>query len=168
VTIDSTFTIASSTISSSGPGSAQITGVSLSEFQINLSTEGIYFLTATATDGQGVVYTDTIAITALNLTDLDTLLQGKWNGMKAALSNSDISGALRFIASGSVDMYSQNFTIMNSILPQIGSDLTTIQFVRTVDNGAVYEMNLSQGGQFTSFYVLLVMDVDGIWKIRFF
>jgi len=65
-------------------------------------------------------------------------------------------------------MYSQNFTIMNSILPQIGSDLTTIQFVRTVDNGAVYEMNLSQGGQFTSFYVLLVMDVDGIWKIRFF
>jgi Glucodextranase, domain B/IPT/TIG domain/Carboxypeptidase regulatory-like domain/FG-GAP repeat/Fibronectin type III domain len=168
VTIDSTFAIASSTLSSSGPGTAVITGISQSEYQVNLTVEGTYYLTASVTDGQGGVYTDTIAITALNLTQLDALLQAKWNSMTAALLNNDVQSALRFFTSGSVELYSQNFTIMSSILPQIASDLGTIQFVRSVDNGAVYEMDLSQGGQVTSFYVLFVLDEDGIWKIKFF
>jgi hypothetical protein len=78
---------------------AQITGISLSQFQVNLRTEGIYFLTANVTDGQGLAYTDTIAITALNLTDLDTLLQWKWDvqrpGSGLALQHPPCSAAGR-------------------------------------------------------------------------
>jgi hypothetical protein len=133
-----------------------------------MNTEGLYVFTLYVTDTQGRTYQDSVAINVVSLTAIDTLLRSKWEGMKAALNDGDIEAAMNYIVSRSQEMYRQNFTIMNSILPQIASDLGTIQFVRTEDNGAVYEMTLSQGGQVSSFYVLFVIDVDGIWKIRFF
>jgi hypothetical protein len=168
VTIDSTFTIASSTLYASGPGSAQITGVSLSQFQVNLTTEGVYFFTATVMDGQGGVYTDTIAITALNLTELDALLQGKWNGMKTALNNMNISQALENILEGSQSQYQQVFELFGNNLPAVASSLPDLQLIKIIGDLAEYYVIQLEGGTQKAHFIYFVKDEDGLWKLASF
>jgi hypothetical protein len=161
VTIDSTFTIASSTLYASGPGSAQITGVSLSQFQVNLTTEGIYFFTANVMDGQGGVYTDTIAITVLNLTQLDTLLQTKWSGMTAALNAGDIATALPYFVGRAQEKYQAIFQDLLPSLPQIFGSIQTLHLLSVGNDEA--EMEAIVGGD--SYPVIFMRDETGIWKL---
>jgi PKD repeat protein len=152
-----------------GDGVADFSSTALPESILFTYTQpGLYYATILLTDDQGLTYSDTITVNVLSLTELDALLKSRWEGMKTALTNKDTEGAIRFFADSSKEMYRYNFTLMNNLLPQIASDIGQIQFVRMVENGAAYEMNAAQDGQVYSFYVLFVMDVDGIWKIRSF
>ena len=81
------------------------TGTTFDNMSVTYSTEGIYYPTVTVTDDQGVTYTDTIVIVVLNVTELDTLLQTKWEKMKAALASQDVNGAVVYYVDEAQDHY---------------------------------------------------------------
>lgn len=166
--IDSTFPFTASTLSTSGPGSAQITAVSASEYQATFTVEGIYFITARVTDGQGVLHTDTVAITVLNATQMDTLLKGKWDGMKAALAAGNMSGAMAFITPGAQSRYRPGFEALGPDLSTIIESLPNIELLDMGQDSAEYVIVRPQNGQNRLYIIEFSRDANGLWKIQAF
>ncbi len=167
--IDSTFgSFPTSTLSYSGPGTAEITTISPKEYQVRLSTEGLYTFTASVTSSQGQVYTDALTITVANQAQLDALLQSKWAGMKAALSNNDVTTALKEIAFTEQDGYREILSGLGPILGQIDLILRDISLVSMAGHRAEYQMIRVDNGVPLSYFVLFVKDRDGIWRLKFF
>jgi PKD repeat protein len=71
-----------------GDGIVDYTGTTFDNISFTYNTEGIYYPTVIVTDTQGIQYTDTVAVVVLNTSQLDALLQAKWNAMKTALGKS--------------------------------------------------------------------------------
>ena len=138
------------------------------EYNIRISTPGIYYFTAEVEDDEGQLYTDAVAIEVISFVQKDGSLKAKWNGMRTALGNGAISQALSFISKGKQDMYAYNFNLMNAYLSEISAGLQDIDFVQTGKRTAEYEMWAEQDGQMYSWYILFVRDSDGIWRIEFF
>ena len=164
----SNFTPASYQMDYEGDGVIDYTGATVENITHTYTQEGIFYPKVTVTDNSGNTYSDTIAITVFSKTEMDTLLKGKWEGMKGGLSQGNIEKALKYIAAPSQNMYRYNFELMSSLLPAIAQDMGNITLVKIVDNLAEYEMTATQDGQTLSFYVEFVRDTDGIWKIRFY
>ena len=143
------------------------TGADFEDISVIYTTEGVYYPTITVTDDQSNIYTDTIAIVVLSETELDALLQAKWDGMKTALGNQDIDGALNYFAENSKEMYQYNFELMQSILPTIVQGMEDITIKQLENGSAEYEMLTTQGST-RSYYIEFIIDLDGIWKISFF
>jgi len=120
------------------------------------------------TDDQDNEYQQEVMVNVLSLDEMDTLLRGKWAGIKTALSNGDIGEAGDYIAEGSREMYEYNFNLMSSYLVEISAGLQDIALVQIQDGLAEYRMWAEQEGKTYSFYILFVKDSDGIWRIQFF
>ena len=88
-----------------------------------------------ATDDHNTTYTDTAAVQVL-----DALLKAKWNGMKSALINGDINGALKYFAYPSKNEYEQIFTILSDQLPDIAANMEDIQLIYVNDIVAKYRI----------------------------
>ncbi|MCL5421312.1 MAG: PKD domain-containing protein [Nitrospirae bacterium] len=93
-TLTSTFTPILYQMDFEGDGVIDYTGQTFESISHTYTTEGIFYPTITVTDDQGNTYSDTIAITVLNKAEVDTLLKGKWEGMKGALAVGDINRAV--------------------------------------------------------------------------
>jgi hypothetical protein len=163
--IDSTFPFTASTLSISGPDSAEITAISASEYQANFTVEGIYFITARVTDGQGVLHTDTVAITVLNATQMDTLLQGKWNGMKTALEAENIEAAMPYFVSRSQEKYRAIFQDLQPSLSQIFASIESLHLLSVGNDEAEVEALRTEGGIVYSYPVIFMRDETGMWKL---
>ncbi len=151
-----------------GDGVTDYSGTSFDDMSYTYTTEGLFYPTITVTDNQGNTYSDTIAITVLNKAEIEAVLKGKWEGIKAALASGDIEKAVGFFAEDKKDMYRYNFTLMASLLPTMIKDMGDIHLVRISDDVAECEMTAVQDGIEYSFYVEFVKDVNGLWKLRFF
>jgi hypothetical protein len=88
-----------------GDATVDYTGASFDNISYAYSAPGIYYAGITVTDNQMNAYADTIAVMVLNMTDLDALLRAKWNAMKAALTNRDVSGAVRHYTAETKQLY---------------------------------------------------------------
>ncbi len=130
--------------------------------------EGLYYPTITVTDDQGYQYTDTIAINVLSLDKMDALFNAKWGGMKSALINGDIEGAIALFDESFREVYREQFTTLSSILNTIGNELGYLRLVAIGDNRAEYEIIVTREDVTYSFYLLFVRDNNGLWKIRAF
>src|SRR3990167_5478560 len=71
-------------------------------------TQGLYYPTVTIEDSIGGTYTETTVVNVLSKDEMDALLKGKWAGMKEALENGDIEGALSYFAEDYQQLY-RNF-----------------------------------------------------------
>ena len=131
--------IASSSITYSGPSAPTITTINPAEYKSLMTTEGIYAYTITITDTQGNRYEDSIAISVLNRTEMDTLLKTKWEGMKTALINGDIEGALTYFVAGRKDKYRQIFTAMGDTVNPILATISQIEPYTIEDGVAQYD-----------------------------
>ena len=142
------------------------------EYLIRLTVEGIYYVTVNVTGPDGNTYEDTIAITVLNREQLDALLKAKWEGMKEALSNGDVNGAVSYIGVQTKQHYAELFTALQSHLPEVVQALREIELIRGGGNSATYNMNRRElyGGQIVGidYSVYFVVDGDGVWKIDWF
>jgi hypothetical protein len=167
--IDGSFSITNSTITYTGPAQPETLYSSVDEYRLKLTTEGVYYFTASVTGPDSNVYQDTVAIVVLNTSQLDALLRAKWEAMKTALANQNISGALNYYTEETKQLYNDIFTALNAQLPQLVQDMQNIQLIYVEDNTAEYRIRKDDvyGGQTVTitYYIYFMIDRDGIWKI---
>ena len=151
-----------------GDGGIDYSGTTFENIAHTYSIEGVFYPTIRVIDNQGNRDTDTIAITLLSKTEIDTLLKSKWERMKGAMANKDVENALSYFIDNSKDMYRYNFELMKEMIPEILQGMSAIVLDEVEDRIAKYHMSAVQDGIKYSFYVEFVKDSAGIWKIRFF
>ena len=170
LTVDSNLDLTNSYITYTYPGTTppEVTAISSEEYKVKMTTEGIYTFTANVTDAQGNTYTDTIVLTVLNRNTIDALLKAKWEGMKTALINGDVEGAVSFFEEGSQAIYREQFTALKPVLNLIVNEMGQIYLARIEDNSAEYEIITTRNGVTYSFHLLFIRNQNGIWKITMF
>ena len=133
------------------------------------NTQGMYYPTVTIEDSSGGTYTETTVINVLSKDEMDTLLKGKWTGMKEALENGDIEGALSCFAEDYQQLYRNLFTNLSAQMPQVAKDMAEIQLVSVKDNTAKYRINkdISYADQTitVTYHIYFAKDASGMWKI---
>ncbi len=166
------FDFADSALSYSGPGAVEILETAPGEYRVRLTTEGPYLFTAEAVDSQGAIHTDTTAIMLMDRERLDALLKDRWNGMKNALAQADIQGALAYFLETSRDRYGEILGHLAGELPGIASAMREIQLVYTKDRVAKYRIKRLEDvqGQIydITYTIYFVKDPFGIWRIESF
>jgi hypothetical protein len=154
-----------------GDGVAEVTGMDptvIAQYQY----PGIYFPRVTVTDNQGNVYTETTLVNVLSREEMDALLRSKWEGMKGALANQDITNALNYFGEETKQHYSELFTALQPYLPQVVQEMQDIQLIVVRGKSAKYRMTRNElyGGQMVTidYSVYFVADKNGLWKIDWF
>jgi Glucodextranase, domain B len=164
--IDGSFTISAAQISYTGPVPVTITlGASASEFATTLTIEGTYTFTASTFGPDGQSYTDTVKITVLPKSAMDSLFTQKWKGMKQKVISGDTQGAGLYFPLASRDMFQAIFT-----------DPTIDSVSRLNEISAIEIYNRSEGfaqgglirqdedGEF-SYPITFSRDESGLWRI---
>ena len=151
-----------------GNGTVDFTGSSLEAQTFTYTQAGLFFPAVTITDTQGNQLAAKAVVQVHDQGALDTLLQSKWTGMKAALQRGDAPAALQFITSESRGVYQEMFSELSVVLPTVGADLADIRFVEIRGDLAEYELLVTEDGQNLSYYVEFIRDIDGIWRVNFF
>jgi hypothetical protein len=153
-----------------GDGQVDFAGPTLDDQTFTYSASGLYLPRVRVVDGQGAVFTASTVVQALDQASLEALLQAKWSGLRDALSRSDVAAAVSLFASASRDAYQDQLTALAGVgaLGQVAADLGAITPVRIHDKAAEYELRAFQRGTQYSFYVLFVIDTDGVWRLRVF
>jgi hypothetical protein len=165
---NSNFTPTSYQMDYEGDGVVDYTGTTFENISHVYTSEGIFYPTITVTDNQGNTYSDTIAITVLNKTEIDTLLKGKWDGMKGALINGDIEASLGYFVYQIRDGLREAFTLMKDKIAINLSLPDELNLIDISDDFAKYENTVYEQGGIYSYPVLFIKDENGIWKIRSF
>ncbi|MBI5099602.1 MAG: right-handed parallel beta-helix repeat-containing protein [Nitrospirae bacterium] len=167
--IDGSFSITNSNLNITGPVQSEILSSSADEYRVKFIAEGVYYITASATDSLGYVYQDTIVIMVFNKTQLDTLLKAKWEGMKGALMTGDITTAIGYFVEGSKSRYNAILVQMSSAdINSIFSNINELKIYSVKERAAQCgAIRVESGGTF-SYPVTFVIDESGIWKIMGF
>ena len=129
---------------------------------------GLYFPRVTVTDNQGNVYTETTIVNVLSREEMDALLRSKWEGMKEALKQGNISSALNYFVTDSREEYQEIFELLASQLPSLISAMTEINMVEITGNMAEYYIMRFQKGVDISYFIYFMRDENGIWRISSF
>ncbi len=153
-----------------GDGRVDFDGPTLDGQTFTYSSSGLYFPRVRVVDTQGAVFTASTVVQVLDQANLEALLQPKWTALRDALSRSDVTAAVSLFASASRDAYQDQLTALAGVgtLSQVAADLGPITPVRIHDKAAEYELRAVQRGTQYSFYVLFVIDTDGVWRLRVF
>jgi Protein of unknown function (DUF1566)/Putative Ig domain/Carboxypeptidase regulatory-like domain/Glucodextranase, domain B/Purple acid Phosphatase, N-terminal domain len=167
--LNGSFIITNPTMAVTGPVQAILTvGASSTEFTATLSTEGTYTFTASAVGPDGLTYSDTMTITLLPRFQLENLLKGKWDGMKAKLAANDVDGALGYFASRPQAKYREFFTALGTQLQLLNDYLKDIEMVYMTDGNAkcrLYRDKTIMGQVHKIEYVIYFVQENGIWKL---
>ena len=168
--VDGSFTPTNPQISIQGPAPATLqAGTQANEYTARLTVEGNYTITATATGPDGQTYTASTIITVLNRYQLETLLQGKWEGMKQKLAAGDVEGAVLCLPSSKQPYYREMFTAMGIRLPVFAEDMPMPRLGPIRDYIAKLLMSRQEtvlGQQRTVGYLMYFIKENGIWKLR--
>lgn len=166
--VSTLFTPVSYQMDFEGDGIVDYTDTTLENISHIYTSEGIFYPIITVTDNQGNTYSDTIAITVMNKTEIDTLLRGKWEGMKDKLKNQDTEGALGYFIERSKERYRQVFEALKDQIPVIIETFIEFNIIVVYENAAEYEIVANENGVLYSYPGMLVKDENGIWKFRDF
>lgn len=168
--VESSLDLTSLVISPTGPASVDtLESIGNNEYRAVMSTSGIYYFTAEVTDDQNNTFTDTVAVLVMDRAELDALLNAKWDGMKAALINSDIDSALNYFYESSKDDYNEIFNILSNRIYGIAAGMREIEFVYSTDHNAKYRVKKQEQiqGQLydITYYIYFIQDHNGLWRI---
>jgi hypothetical protein len=168
--IDGTFAIASSQISYLGPYDVVFIDRTFDESRVQITTEGVYTFEVEVTDLQGNVYTDEVSVEVIDRVALDALLQAKWAGMKAALIDGDVDGALEYHHEDIRKRYSAIYNALGDDLPMLAQQMREISPIFFEDSRAKYRIRQDhyvEGQTVTvTYYVYFSRDENGIWRIE--
>jgi len=172
LSIDGSFSFTASSLSVVNPGDVEFLESSPDEYLASLTGEGIYYFTVEVTDAENNVHTDTVAVVVLDQAQLDQLLKTKWDGMKNALTNGNIEGALTYFHESSKEEYQEVFNFLTDRIPDIATGMREIQLIYLVDKVAKYRIKKEeevQGQTFDiTYYIYFIKDLNGLWHIESF
>jgi len=151
-----------------GDGTIDYTGTTFEDINHTYMSEGIYFPTLTTTDNQGNTFSDTIAVTVLSKTEIDTMLKGKWERMMESLIKKDIEEAVSYFLNTAQERYRYLFTNLFNLLPDIASNMQTIELISVEEGVAEYRMKRTEDVGEVTYYLYFVLDGNGLWKIQQF
>ncbi|MFH1674072.1 MAG: hypothetical protein ABIF87_11705 [Pseudomonadota bacterium] len=139
-------------------------------FTHTYETPGVYYPTITLTDELGNSYTGSTAIVVYDRNTIDALLKSKWNGMKQALMDGDIEGALEYFHEGSKETYREIFSLLQDRIADIASAMREIDFIYLEDRIAKYRIKREEEAQgqiyHIAYYIYFIKGADGLWKIE--
>jgi len=132
------------------------------------NTQGMYYPTVTIENSSGGTYTETTVINVLSKDEMDTLLKGKWTGMKGGLQSGDITTTLKYFAEGAQERYQGIFTALQDNLAEIAASMQEIKLIYVKDGVAKYRIRRQEDAGEITYYIYFQLDKDGLWKIRQF
>jgi len=150
-----------------GDGTPETTGTEatvIAQYQF----PGIYFPRVTVTDNQGNTFTETTLVSILSREEMDVLLRSKWEGMKGALSQGNITEALNYFVNDSREEYREIFELLAPQLPGLVSTMREINMVEIKGNMAEYYIKRFQRGVDISYFIYFIKDENGIWRVSSF
>ena len=131
--------------------------------------QGLYFPAVTVTDTLGNTYTETTVVNVLSRAEVDTMLKGKWAGMKGELVSGDINNALGFFLKSSQERYREGLEVLKSQMGTIFGRPEELLLEDVVDGVATYENIVTEDDGITySYPVIFILDEDGLWRIQSF
>jgi len=151
-----------------GDGTIDYIGATFEDISHTYISEGIYFPTLTTTDNQGNTFSDTIAITVLSKTEIDTMLKRKWEMMKEGLIKKDVEVAVSHFLNTAQERYRYLFTSLLNSLPDITSNMKTIELISIEEGVAEYRIKRAEDVGEVTYYLYFVLDSNGLWKIQQF
>ena len=161
----STFTPVSYQMDFEGDGIADYTGTTFENISHTYTSEGVFYPTITVTDNQNNTYSDTIAITVLNKTEIDTLLKGKWEGMKGEMASGNTESALDYFMEGNRDRYRKIFEELGDEVNKRLSEIIDVELYTTTGRVAQCGAIRIETGGVYAYPVTFVKDENGLWKI---
>ena len=151
-----------------GNGTVDFTGTSLEGQSFTYTQPGLFVPTATVNDTQGNRQATSAVVQVFDRIALDVMLQAKWSGMKGALRGGNISRALEFVARSARADYEELFLALRPQLGNIDDILKDISLILLDPGYAQYQAIRVDDGIRLSYFVLFVLDDDGIWRLKFF
>ena len=95
-------------------------------------------------------------------------MKAKWEGMKGALVNQNVEGAVNYYLSTSQGRYRDIFTTILTSLPSIASTMQKIELIYLEQNIAQYRIKRIEAVGEVTYYIYFAVDEEGIWKIQQF
>ena len=163
------FSTANPVITVFGPGTVdQLTSDDPEEYGYKINTAGIYFFTTEAIGPDGNTYQDTIAVTALDLVEMDTMLRAKWSAFTNAMQQKDIPAMLGMMMPHSREKYQVMFDLLKDQLQEIVATYTGLELGKIAENAASYELKAVEDGVRRASRVGFMQDTNGLWYIEEF
>ena len=164
--LNGSFNIVNPSINLTGPAPIMLTpGENQTEFTSNLTIEGTYLITASAVGPDAQTYSDSVSITVVSRYLMETLLKGKWEGMKSAIIGGNIESALTNFVPAIQDKFRGIFTDPARNITARLSEIRRIE-IASVDGVAAQAVAIRLESVGERAYPLnFVRDEDGIWKI---
>jgi hypothetical protein len=170
--IEGSFSVNNATVVVTGPVAISlIPGKEPTVFSSHLTIEGSYTATVSVFGPDGQMYSDNVTITVLSKTQVGSLLQAKWEGIKMKIAASDVEGAISFLPTSSQAYYRDIFTTLGDRLPLFSQDLPSIKLKSVYDSSArclLLRQETVLGMQKTVGYQVYFIKENGIWKLRNF
>jgi hypothetical protein len=133
--------------------------------QNTYSKPGLYLAVLTITDNFGGVHNADIGIQVAAFEALDALFLSVWNRMNDALVRGDVGAALACLNSRAREKYARVFNDLLFDMPAIVGSYSTPRRVSTGDNYFEYAINRTVDGENQIFFVYLLRDADGVWRM---
>ena len=169
------------TISASRRGTSPITAVQITNLtggtgdtsvfdgttlvRLTFATPGLYAPSVTLTDPDGKSYSQTIAIAVLDRAALDQKLKAIWNGFTAILSSGDTQTASNYVSSAARMRYGPVFSLLASRMPTIVANWGAPQTGVLNNEIAEYTIGRVVAGEKRRYFIMLLRDIQGIWRI---
>lgn len=167
LTVDSSFTISSTTLLYSGPVAiSQLPGSTPTNYLVRLPAEGAYTLKVQSIGPDLLTYEDLVIITVFSKNKLDNLLRNKWLTVNTHLSNGNTASALTHFISIMRPKYQAVFDEVVPLLPTILATYQELAGVSMDSEITKYELTTLEDGSLHAFDIVFVKDDDGIWRIR--
>jgi hypothetical protein len=136
--------------------------------QNSYTRSGLYVATLTITDRLGAVHKAALAIEVRAWDVRDSLFHGVWDAMTDALARRDVEAALQPLNARARERYAPVFNELAADLPSIVASYSVPQFVSEGPGYLEYAVARLIDGETKIFFVYLLRDADGVWRMDSF
>ena len=151
-----------------GDGEVDYWGPPFDEISFVYLEEGFFPSRLTVTDESGGLHTDSVVITVLSSSTIDSLLRRKWEGMKESLLKGDIEEVIGYFDEATKQHYRLIFNLLLPNRLELVAEMSDIQPVEYDNRAVVYDLRTHREGLEYSFPLLFTRDSYGIWWIHSF
>ncbi len=136
--------------------------------QNTYTRSGLYVATLTITDRLGQIYKAAVGIEVSAWDVRDSLFRSVWDAMTGALARADVEVALQSLNGRARERYAPIFNDLIADLPWIVASYSVPQFVSEGPGYLEYAVARLIDGETKVFFVYLLRDADGVWRMDSF